>query len=125
MSLVELFGMILAFDLEGIIGVVMGNLLWLFALAMASHIVAEGNLKKTITFFLTLSTLVLLYYDVNNVFLWSWGAGAFLSIYYISKFAFLMFLQDRPVFKKRFAMLSELQFLVLFAAFNIYTLNFA
>jgi len=108
----------LALDFGWFLAAFMDNLMWFFIFFALIYFFWEG--KHTLKIFLVFIALVWAYIDMENITGWSWSVANFLLLYYLTKLAVISIAENNRALKKVLPLVSELQFLLLFALFNLY-----
>ena len=94
---VEALAHLFALDLGWFVSLIIGNLLLLFAFIATMYIFLEG--KKVIAGVIFLTLVLWIIADIQFVTGWLVFVGGFLSIYYITKLALLIFVEDTKLKK--------------------------
>jgi len=107
-------------DLGWFIWLFTANIFWLFAFGVLCFFFWEGHIKKTILAVVLISIVAWTWVDFELMSGWVLFVGGFLSVYYITKLVLLVFVEDMPAFKDKLIIISELQFIVLLVAYNMF-----
>lgn len=105
-------------DLVWILGLIFSNLHWLFAFAAAVYFFYDR--KKLVAPFLLTVALTWVISDFSAVTGWIWAVPAFLSIFYISRMALIVFCSDMDRLRNILPVVFVVHFLVIFAIFNLF-----
>ena len=116
--IIEAFTHAFALDLGWFIGMLLGNLHWLFVLIACVFIFMDG--KKYVLGFLWLVLILWAFLDFEKMSDWVVFVGGFLIIYYVSKLALLKFAEDNKVLEKWLVPLSTAQGYIVMVLYNIY-----
>lgn len=111
---------LLSLDLGWFVWLVEHNIIWAFAFFALCFFFWEGNLKKAGSAFLLLILVAWIWVDMESISGLTLFVGGFLSVYYITKVAVLVFAQDHPTLKKHLVLVGEIQFVVVLLAYNIF-----
>lgn len=101
------FEHLLSFDLNWIIDLTLGNLLWLFMFAVAVYVLFDKK-KFFIAFFFVVIAFWL-WGDFEALTGVGFGGGKVLLLYYISKLSVLSFVANHEKLKKNLVVISTLQ----------------
>ena len=116
----DFFNAIISLDAGWFVWMLQNNLVYLFAFIALCFFFWEKNLKKTIAATILLSIVAWAWVTFEMVSGWVLFVGGFLAVYYITKLAILIFAQDVPQLKNKLIIISEIQFLVLVVAYNLF-----
>ena len=116
--LFEFFHRVITLDFSWLITLVANNLLFLFLFAALIFFFFDG--KRVAIGVVAFSILVWAWMDFELISGLAVLAGGFLVIYYITKMAVLMFVNEMPELKTKLIWVSEAQFLLVFVIYNIF-----
>jgi len=116
----EFLNAVITLDLKWLADTVFLNLHYLFVFFALSYLFWDRKFKKAVFATLLFCLVAWAWGDFENVFGWFLFAGGFLSIYYVTKLVVLTFAENIPELKNNLVLVSELQFLLLFAAYNLF-----
>ena len=109
---------VLTLDLFWFIDLIMNNLFWVFAFIAVMYFFTDG--KRTILGVILIIFDMWLFVDLEIVASAVIFSGGFLTVYYISKLAFLTIVENSKKFKKHIIVASTLQGWVMIFIYNIF-----
>ena len=116
--LYEAVGRLVSFDFSWFVELALGNFFWIFAFACIAFFFFGG--KKT--FFYTIFLIVWIWafgdFDIATGLVWT--SASFLLIYYTTKVAVLVWVQNSPKLKNYVVAVNEVHFFTLLLISNFF-----
>ncbi len=116
--LVEFLAHLVEFDFIWIVGLIMGNLHWLFAFAAAAYIFFDC--KRLVMPFILVVGICWTAGDFSAASGWTWTVPVFLGIFYISRIAVLTFCVEIKSLKNILPVVNIVHFFTVYIIFNLF-----
>jgi len=116
--LVEFLARVLEFDLVWIVGLIFGNLHWLFAIGAVIYFFYGG--KKPVLPFILLMGVVWAAIDLSTITGWVWAVPMFLAIHYITRIAIVIFASEIEGLKNKLPVVFVIHFFTIYIIFNLF-----
>lgn len=115
----EFLNAVITLDLNWLAWLFFSNFHYLFLFVLICFFFFGPSIKKVVIATALFCPLAWVWVDFEMMSGWFLFVGGFLGIYYITKMVVLMFAEDVPALRKHLVIISELQFVVLFLAYNL------